>query len=820
MGFFGIGTPKWKHKDPAVRRAALERLHSGDEHILVKVAIEDADEGIRATAAAKVQGEANLKRLSGSDDAKVAGIARSRLAGVAQRIVKEGRLAEVRGLLDGIKEQSALAEIACTAQDAAVRVAALDHLLALEEPSPTALATVAIQDASGDLAGRAVERIAKKGVLKDIARKAKHEAVRARAQALLDVQGQDEAKPSTDQRRRARRERLEALTPRFGRVVVASVLSTAQDDFDLAAASLDEILAEYDDLDGDDAVATAERKRAQAAQALEHLRAEVAVQAQAAAEAVSLREAFIERVTDGTEAGDRAAIELAWESLTAVPTEIADSLDARFAEAVAARFRVEVGTGYRVLSDDEAKDLAEVADTAEGLIEKAGTKAGKDAEFTFQDLHKRWSALTHGTDPQLPDRLRFLNAWNAYKDRRRQARDERNQAAEAKLADLRALVEKAEAFAAEVPAEDQRQGRFDALKQLRADWRKVGFARGMDPLRDRFEAALDRAFEPLQELRAAEDWERFANATKAEVLTDEIKGLASEADLPTVARTVKQAHQRWKAIGPLPRERQQALWLAFKAACDEQFDRCRAHFAEQDAQRAEAKVRKERIVEEAKRLTSQGSQGMAGSPADRAAKEQTAQRLKDLQAEWKDAGRAPREVDDALWQEFRAACDGFFQAFNAVRDSEFSQNLLRKEAIATELDKLAETVKAQPEAIPSERERWLRHVKDLQARWKGIGHVPRDKHGDLNARYRAACDVIYDSARATVTESSEELAENLAAKQDLCARLEALRDQDDAISDAEQLRLRWEATGPVPNDERKAIEERWREAWAAISASR
>ena len=48
-------------------------------------------------------------------------------------------------------------------------------------------------------------------------------------------------------------------------------------------------------------------------------------------------------------------------------------------------------------------------------------------------------------------------------------------------------------------------------------------------------------------------------------------------------------------------------------------------------------------------------------------------RYRDLMTEWKAAGRAPKEADDTLWQQFRAAQDKFFSRRSAVfneRDAE------------------------------------------------------------------------------------------------------------------------------------------------------
>ena len=52
--------------------------------------------------------------------------------------------------------------------------------------------------------------------------------------------------------------------------------------------------------------------------------------------------------------------------------------------------------------------------------------------------------------------------------------------------------------------------------------------------------------------------------------------------------------------------------------------------------------------------------------------------------QWKSAGRASREVEDALWQRFRAAQDAFFARRTsqfASREAEQQENLRAKEAI-------------------------------------------------------------------------------------------------------------------------------------------
>ena len=59
--------------------------------------------------------------------------------------------------------------------------------------------------------------------------------------------------------------------------------------------------------------------------------------------------------------------------------------------------------------------------------------------------------------------------------------------------------------------------------------------------------------------------------------------------------------------------------------------------------------------------------------------------------EWKAAGRAQKDADDALWQRFRTAQDAFFarRAQNfAERDAEFDSNAAAKRALLDEAEKI------------------------------------------------------------------------------------------------------------------------------------
>ena len=164
-------------------------------------------------------------------------------------------------------------------------------------------------------------------------------------------------------------------------------------------------------------------------------------------------------------------------------------------------------------------------------------------------------------------------------------------------------------------------------------------------------------------------------------------------------------HQK---AGPrLDRTSETALWQRFSAARNS-FDRARrVHFAQLDGEQSEAKSTKTRLVAEAERL----AVSKDWAP--------TATAFKRLMDDWRQAGRAGRSDDDALWERFRAAQDSFFAAKDAVVAAEeegFRANLVIKEALLIEAESILPV---------TDLERCKAALRSIQDRWDKAGKVPR-----------------------------------------------------------------------------------------------
>ncbi|EIV94253.1 protein of unknown function (DUF349) [Frankia sp. QA3] len=276
----------------------------------------------------------------------------------------------------------------------------------------------------------------------------------------------------------------------------------------------------------------------------------------------------------------------------------------------------------------------------------------------------------------------------------------------------------------------------------------------LDALRVRLETVLASTQERRTVL-AAERAERTARIAAAkEELVAEAERLGRSSEWKTTGERFRTLAEEFRAVGSLDKRTDSALWRRITAAREEFTRRRTAHFAALDTQRARSRERKEAIIAEAEALVD--STDWAGTTA----------RYRALLAGWKAAGRAAKDVDDALWNRFREVQDVFFSrrnAANAERDAELRDNQVQKEKLLAEATALD----------PADTERSLRRLRELQDRWDEIGRVPRESAGTLERQMAAIGDKLREAADARWAQRSIAASPFVTRLRESVAKLEA-----------------------------------------------
>jgi hypothetical protein len=284
-------------------------------------------------------------------------------------------------------------------------------------------------------------------------------------------------------------------------------------------------------------------------------------------------------------------------------------------------------------------------------------------------------------------------------------------------------------------------------------------------LETRLDALLAAAEEKVSANAAAREQARTEAVAAKQALAVEAEELASTSTAWKVSGDrLRAIVEEWKLIKGVDRKTDDALWKRFAAARDTFGKRRGQHFAQLDSERGSAKAAKEKLVAQAEELSSSSDW------------KQTAISMRDLMTEWKAAGRAGRDTEDALWARFRAAQDAFFARRSGVfaeRDAEQVENQQQKEAIIAQAEALD---LAEPKAAQAT-------LRALQARFDEIGHVPRDAMRRIDDRMRAAEQRVRDAVDVQWRQGSAESNPFLTALKDRLAEAEAKLERAQASGD-------------------------------------
>lgn len=163
----------------------------------------------------------------------------------------------------------------------------------------------------------------------------------------------------------------------------------------------------------------------------------------------------------------------------------------------------------------------------------------------------------------------------------------------------------------------------------------------------------------------------------------------------------------------------------------------------------------------------------------------TADEIRNLQKEWKEIGAVAKKQSESVWKRFHSACDYFFEqrkkAGSGTRRAELD-NLKAKRDIIEELS----TINAE---MP--KDEVVGKLRDLQERWKSIGHVPFKEKDQVYDDYRAKLNdirVMFDLRESR--QRMERFSNSLAGIEGDGQKLNRERDRLLRVAEAKRTELR------------------------------
>lgn len=273
---------------------------------------------------------------------------------------------------------------------------------------------------------------------------------------------------------------------------------------------------------------------------------------------------------------------------------------------------------------------------------------------------------------------------------------------------------------------------FQQLQALHQEFKETGpVAKELrEEIWARFKAASTavnkRHQQYFEELKQKEE-ENLAHKTalceKIEAI--DLTAVKTAAAWEAQTQQIIEIQKEWRTIGFAPQKMNVKIFERFRGACDRFFTEKAAFFKRLKEEQAQNLAKKTELCEKAEALK------------DSTDWKATADKLMQIQKEWKTIGAVPKKHSESLWQRFIGACDYFFEQKGkntASQRGEEKENLQKKEQVIEKLKALLES---------DEEENKQDAVRELMKEWNEIGFVPFKEKDKIYKAYHETVDQLF-----------------------------------------------------------------------------
>jgi hypothetical protein len=234
---------------------------------------------------------------------------------------------------------------------------------------------------------------------------------------------------------------------------------------------------------------------------------------------------------------------------------------------------------------------------------------------------------------------------------------------------------------------------------------------------------------PEQVVLSGEDERALAEVLRT-AIAEEAERLAASTRYAESAQGFRDLLERWKSAPSAGQMRDRELWRRFAAAREAFYEQRNRAYAERARERTATVERKEALIAESEALASSDDGRAIGDALER------------LMTEWKAAGHAGRDQEQALWERFSASRRAAFdrrRSMAAERDRQRGGARAAKRALIEQAQTLIDPFDATV-AEPA-----LARQMD---EWKAAGSAGRADDEELWQAFRAARDQVLAQLRA------------------------------------------------------------------------
>ncbi len=275
------------------------------------------------------------------------------------------------------------------------------------------------------------------------------------------------------------------------------------------------------------------------------------------------------------------------------------------------------------------------------------------------------------------------------------------------------------------------KGMKEAIGIYIKEWDEIGptFKEKWEEVRDEFWEATRNVFKKINEHYKDIKEVQVKNFELKTELCEKVESLAKEKieshkEWKKRSDEIEAIKEEWKKIGFATKKHNDKVWQRFRDALNTLYHQKNDFYKANRKVQQEAEQLKQKLIQKADAIKESTDW------------QKTTDAFIQLQKEWKNIGSASPKWEQKLWEQFRAACDHFFNAKKAhfgSRKDRMKESLVAKQNLVKELEKIKPgDAKLKPEVL-----------NDFVSRWNELG--PTEQNKELNSSYNKLLDERYKS---------------------------------------------------------------------------
>lgn len=339
--------------------------------------------------------------------------------------------------------------------------------------------------------------------------------------------------------------------------------------------------------------------------------------------------------------------------------------------------------------------------------------------------------------------------------------------------------------------------KFSECRDWQKQWKETGAVpqENASELNTQYKRLLDKYYEQVKLDREMRELDQKRNLAAKEAIIAQAEVLLDEPNHTKAFHAIQDLFVRWKEVGAVSREQNDAVWEKFSSIRKQITDKFHEHVDKLKSNEQENFTVKQGLCKELEEL-------VAGPYDSNRNCDLALNKLKDIQERWRKVGFAPKANRDEIFTQYRHLCDMVYRKrreFYKAQDAELEGNYKKKLELCKKAEELQDSTDWNATADM---------LKALQRDWKNIGGVPRKHSDDIWKRFRAACDKFFENKAQHASGQEAEYAENLVKKQALIEELKSAAspaDEKEHLKLIKEYQTRWSEIGFVPSKDKDSI---------------